>query len=320
MPCRGWKCGCLPRLEKEGMGWWCDYSSMARNHRACSSQRCLTVIIWHAVVEMATISTTEKPLLVSTIKGNKVERPLLILQMRQPKGEIGIIAKEDGSVLFEMGNTRVITVVYGPQEVSHLSEILILCIKGKQFEADKKQGDMSITDYCRRLKTLADALRDVATASNTTTDPSISAIWDDEDVVRPQLRAIRAPNRDDGPVVASPSEASPPSAGPEQTGTPAGSEQAGVFPHQARAPTPQGRQAATFPHQAGAHFTGSAQSRPPAGMSPGPSIRSSRLDLDATSLQPVAGGDSHQVLNSSGPHRWLAHNRMIPVELSLFTR
>ncbi|KAG8083486.1 hypothetical protein GUJ93_ZPchr0015g6892 [Zizania palustris] len=66
---------------------------------------------------MATIGTTEEPLLVSTIKGKKVERPLPILQMRQLKGEIGIVAKEDGSVLFEMGNTRVITAVYGPQEV-----------------------------------------------------------------------------------------------------------------------------------------------------------------------------------------------------------
>ncbi|KAG8083482.1 hypothetical protein GUJ93_ZPchr0015g6906 [Zizania palustris] len=114
---RGWKCGCLPRLAKEGMGWRWDYSSMARQRRACSSQRCPIVIIWHAVVEMATIGTIEEPLLVSTIKGKKVERPLPILKMRRLKGEIGIVAKEDRSVLFEMVNTRVIIVVYGPQEV-----------------------------------------------------------------------------------------------------------------------------------------------------------------------------------------------------------
>ncbi|RLN31067.1 exosome complex component RRP41-like [Panicum miliaceum] len=38
-------------------------------------------------------------------------------QMRQLKGEVGVVARADGSALFEMGNTRVIAAVYGPREV-----------------------------------------------------------------------------------------------------------------------------------------------------------------------------------------------------------
>ncbi|PUZ64830.1 hypothetical protein GQ55_3G174200 [Panicum hallii var. hallii] len=37
--------------------------------------------------------------------------------MRQLKGEVGVVARADGSALFEMGNTRVIAAVYGPREV-----------------------------------------------------------------------------------------------------------------------------------------------------------------------------------------------------------
>ncbi|KAE8775305.1 hypothetical protein D1007_52175 [Hordeum vulgare] len=37
--------------------------------------------------------------------------------MRQIKGEVGIVSSADGSALFDMGNTRVIVVVYGPREV-----------------------------------------------------------------------------------------------------------------------------------------------------------------------------------------------------------
>ncbi|KAG6477029.1 hypothetical protein ZIOFF_066279 [Zingiber officinale] len=37
--------------------------------------------------------------------------------MRQIRGEIGVVAKADGSALFEMGNTKVIAAVYGPREV-----------------------------------------------------------------------------------------------------------------------------------------------------------------------------------------------------------
>ncbi|KAL6848959.1 hypothetical protein ACP4OV_021542 [Aristida adscensionis] len=38
-------------------------------------------------------------------------------EMRQLKGEVGVVARADGSALFEMGNTRVIAAVYGPREV-----------------------------------------------------------------------------------------------------------------------------------------------------------------------------------------------------------
>ncbi|CAL4929068.1 unnamed protein product [Urochloa decumbens] len=40
-------------------------------------------------------------------------------EMRQLKGEVGVVARADGSALFEMGNTRVIAAVYGPREVQH---------------------------------------------------------------------------------------------------------------------------------------------------------------------------------------------------------
>ncbi|XP_056698274.1 uncharacterized protein [Spinacia oleracea] len=34
---------------------------------------------------------------------------------------IGVVSKADGSVVFEIGNTKVITVVYGPREVMELA-------------------------------------------------------------------------------------------------------------------------------------------------------------------------------------------------------
>ncbi|XP_037426131.1 exosome complex component RRP41 homolog [Triticum dicoccoides] len=37
-------------------------------------------------------------------------------EMRQLKGEVGVVSRADGSALFEMGNTRVIAAVYGPRE------------------------------------------------------------------------------------------------------------------------------------------------------------------------------------------------------------
>ncbi|CAD6271245.1 unnamed protein product [Miscanthus lutarioriparius] len=42
-----------------------------------------------------------------------------VKQMRQLKGEVGVVARADGSALFEMGNTRVIAAVYGPREVQN---------------------------------------------------------------------------------------------------------------------------------------------------------------------------------------------------------
>ncbi|XP_009416391.2 exosome complex component RRP41 homolog [Musa acuminata AAA Group] len=42
--------------------------------------------------------------------------------MRQIRGEIGVVAKADGSALFEMGNTKVIAAVYGPREVQNRSQ------------------------------------------------------------------------------------------------------------------------------------------------------------------------------------------------------
>ncbi|KAL3737377.1 hypothetical protein ACJRO7_026188 [Eucalyptus globulus] len=40
------------------------------------------------------------------------------MEMRKLQAEIGVVAKADGSAVFEMGNTKVIAAVYGPREVS----------------------------------------------------------------------------------------------------------------------------------------------------------------------------------------------------------
>ncbi|BBN68543.1 3'-5'-exoribonuclease family protein [Prunus dulcis] len=46
------------------------------------------------------------------------------MEMRQIRAEIGVVAKADGSALFEMGNTKVIAAVYGPREVQNRSQQL----------------------------------------------------------------------------------------------------------------------------------------------------------------------------------------------------
>ncbi|KAE8810885.1 exosome complex component RRP41 [Hordeum vulgare] len=38
-------------------------------------------------------------------------------ELRQLKGEVGVVSRADGLALLEMGNTRVIAAVYGPREV-----------------------------------------------------------------------------------------------------------------------------------------------------------------------------------------------------------
>ncbi|KAM3300007.1 hypothetical protein ACQJBY_041164 [Aegilops geniculata] len=43
-------------------------------------------------------------------------------EMRQLKGEVGVVSRADGSALFEMGNTRVIAAVYGPREIQNRSQ------------------------------------------------------------------------------------------------------------------------------------------------------------------------------------------------------
>ncbi|KAK9928516.1 hypothetical protein M0R45_025648 [Rubus argutus] len=46
------------------------------------------------------------------------------MEMRQIRAEIGVVAKADGSAMFEMGNTKVIAAVYGPKEVQNRSQQL----------------------------------------------------------------------------------------------------------------------------------------------------------------------------------------------------
>ncbi|KAM0886122.1 hypothetical protein ACQ4PT_029893 [Festuca glaucescens] len=43
-------------------------------------------------------------------------------EMRQLRGEVGVVSRADGSALFEMGNTRVIAAVYGPREIQNRSQ------------------------------------------------------------------------------------------------------------------------------------------------------------------------------------------------------
>ncbi|XP_057854224.1 exosome complex component RRP41 homolog isoform X2 [Cryptomeria japonica] len=46
------------------------------------------------------------------------------LEMRQLHAQVGVVDKADGSAIFEMGNTKVIAVVYGPREVQNKSQQL----------------------------------------------------------------------------------------------------------------------------------------------------------------------------------------------------
>ncbi|GFP91947.1 exosome complex component rrp41 [Phtheirospermum japonicum] len=46
------------------------------------------------------------------------------MEMRQLRGEIGVVSRADGSAVFEMGNTKVIAAVYGPREVQNRSQQL----------------------------------------------------------------------------------------------------------------------------------------------------------------------------------------------------
>ncbi|XP_026431499.1 exosome complex component RRP41 homolog [Papaver somniferum] len=46
------------------------------------------------------------------------------MEMRQIRAELGAVANADGSAVFEMGNTKVIAVVYGPREVENRSQQL----------------------------------------------------------------------------------------------------------------------------------------------------------------------------------------------------
>ncbi|KAE8781171.1 Enolase 2 [Hordeum vulgare] len=62
--------------------------------------------------------------------------------MRQLKGEVGFISRADGSVLFEMGNTRVITAIYRPREVHEF-----LASEGKNCVYDALELRDNRSDY-----------------------------------------------------------------------------------------------------------------------------------------------------------------------------
>ncbi|XP_050366182.1 exosome complex component RRP41 homolog [Argentina anserina] len=46
------------------------------------------------------------------------------MEMRQIRAEMGVVAKADGSAMFEMGSTKVVAAVYGPREVQNRSQQL----------------------------------------------------------------------------------------------------------------------------------------------------------------------------------------------------
>ncbi|GJN15186.1 hypothetical protein PR202_gb02080 [Eleusine coracana subsp. coracana] len=90
-------------------------------------------------------------------------------EMRQLKGEIGVVARADGSALFEMGNTRVIAAVYGPREVQNKGQL----VNSKEALIDifvqVLQADGGTRSACINAATLALAdagipMRDIVTS------------------------------------------------------------------------------------------------------------------------------------------------------------
>nr|BAD22331.1 putative exosome component 4 [Oryza sativa Japonica Group]BAD22495.1 putative exosome component 4 [Oryza sativa Japonica Group] len=61
-------------------------------------------------------------------------------EMRQLKGEVGVVARADGSALFEMGNTRVIAAVYGPREVAAHPDYWLVRLISKKAKREGLRG------------------------------------------------------------------------------------------------------------------------------------------------------------------------------------
>ncbi|BAT07056.1 exosome complex component RRP41 homolog [Oryza sativa Japonica Group] len=71
-------------------------------------------------------------------------------EMRQLKGEVGVVARADGSALFEMGNTRVIAAVYGPREVQNKGQQVNS--KDALVRCEYRMADFSTGDRRRKPK------------------------------------------------------------------------------------------------------------------------------------------------------------------------
>uniref|UniRef100_J3MVV6 Uncharacterized protein n=1 Tax=Oryza brachyantha TaxID=4533 RepID=J3MVV6_ORYBR len=73
-----------------------------------------------------------------------------VSQMRQLKGEVGVVARADGSAMFEMGNTRVIAAVYGPREVQNKGQQV--SSKEALVRCEYRMADFSTGDRRRKPK------------------------------------------------------------------------------------------------------------------------------------------------------------------------
>ncbi|PRQ24367.1 putative exosome complex component Rrp42, archaea, PNPase/RNase PH domain-containing protein [Rosa chinensis] len=69
--------------------------------------------------------------------------------MRQIRAEIGVVAKADGSAMFEMGNTKVVAAVYGPREVQNRSQQLNA---NALVRCEYTMANFSTGDRMRKLK------------------------------------------------------------------------------------------------------------------------------------------------------------------------
>ncbi|KAL5571132.1 hypothetical protein UlMin_020729 [Ulmus minor] len=71
------------------------------------------------------------------------------MEMRQIRVELDSIAKLDGSALFEMGNTKVIAVVYGPRELVFIIVILATPVHNRSQQLSDQKP---VTLFLRSMK------------------------------------------------------------------------------------------------------------------------------------------------------------------------
>uniref|UniRef100_A0A1D1Y642 Exosome complex component RRP41 n=1 Tax=Anthurium amnicola TaxID=1678845 RepID=A0A1D1Y642_9ARAE len=70
-------------------------------------------------------------------------------EMRHIHGEVGAVAKADGSAIFEMGNTKVVAAVYGPREIENKSQQIS---KQALVRCEYSMANFSTGDRTRRPK------------------------------------------------------------------------------------------------------------------------------------------------------------------------
>ncbi|XP_020588823.1 exosome complex component RRP41 homolog isoform X2 [Phalaenopsis equestris] len=67
-------------------------------------------------------------------------------EMRQIRGEVGVVARADGSAVFEMGNTKVIAAVYGPREVrcEYSMSNFSTGNRARKYKGDRRSTEISL--------------------------------------------------------------------------------------------------------------------------------------------------------------------------------